>query len=77
MYKKAWCTRKVVVLLNKPIALFSFSLLLPLSLLKLPSDDGDSNDDDDDDDDEEEEEEDSIWCAKFWSLTGQTGTLYH
>ena len=75
MYKKAWCTCKVVVLLNKPIALFSFSLLLPLSLLKLPSDDGDGNDDDDDDD--EEEEEDSIWSAKFWSLTGQTGTLYH
>ena len=72
MYKKAWCTHKVVVLLNKSIALFSFSLLLPLSLLKLPSDDGDGNDDD-----EEEEEEDSIWCAKFWSLTGQTGTLYH
>ena len=43
---------KVVVLLNKPIALFS------LSLLKLPSDDGDGNDDDDDD--EEEEEEDSV-----------------
>ena len=74
MYKKAWCTRKVVVLLNKPIALFSFSLLLLLLLLKLPSDNGDGNDDDDDD---EEEEEDSIWYAKFWSLTGQTGTLYH
>ena len=76
MYKKAWCTRKVVVLLNKPIAFFSFSLLLLLSLLKLPSDNGDGNDDDDDDEDEEEEE-DSIWCAKCWSLTGQTGTLYH
>ena len=69
MYKKAWCTYKVVVLLNKPIALFSFSLLLPLSLLKLPSDDGDGNDDDDD---EEEEEEDSIilMCKilkSYWS----------
>ena len=57
MYKKAWCTSKVVVLLNKPIALFSFSLLSPLSLLKLPSDDGDGNNDDDD---EEEEEEDDL-----------------
>ena len=44
-------------------------LLLPLSLLKLPSDDGDGNDDDDD---EEEEEEDSIilMCKilkSYWS----------
>ena len=45
---------KVSVLLNKPIALFSFLLPSPLSLLKLPSNDGDDNDDDD----EEEEEED-------------------
>ena len=33
MYKKAWCTCKVVVLLNKPITFLTFSLP---SLLKLP-----------------------------------------
>ena len=42
MSKKAWCTCKVVVLLNKPIAVLTFSLPLPLpsplSLLKLPID---------------------------------------
>ena len=36
MYKKAWCTCKVVVLRNKPIAFLTFSLPSPLSLLKLP-----------------------------------------
>ena len=35
MYKKAWCTCKVVVLLNKPIGFLTFSL--PLSLLKAPN----------------------------------------
>lgn len=57
-----------------------------MSLLKLPSDDGDGNDDGDE---EEEEEEDLailtvlVWtlfylmCKFFLSLTGQTGTLYH
>ena len=43
---------KVVVLLNKPIALFSLSLLSPLLLLKLPTDDGDGNDDDDDEEED-------------------------
>ena len=36
MYKKAWCTCKLVVLLNKPIAVLTFSLPSPSSLLKLP-----------------------------------------
>ena len=36
MYKKAWCTSKVVVLLNKPIGVLTFLLPSPLSLLKLP-----------------------------------------
>ena len=44
-------TCKVGVLLNKPIALFSFSLPSPLSLLKLPSNDGDDNDDDEEEED--------------------------
>ena len=35
MYKKAWCTCKVVVLLNKPIGFLTSSL--PLSLLKAPN----------------------------------------
>ena len=37
MYKKAWCTCKLVVLLNKPIAVLTFSLPSPSpsSLLKL------------------------------------------
>ena len=38
MYKKALCTSKVVVLLNKPIAFLTSSLPLPSSLLKLPYD---------------------------------------
>ena len=38
MYKKAWCTCKVVVLRNKPIAFLTSSLPSPLSLLKLPND---------------------------------------
>ena len=37
MYKKAWCTCKLVVLLNKPIAVFTFSLMSPWPLLKLPN----------------------------------------
>ena len=37
MYKTAWCTCKVVVLRNKPLAFFTSSLPLPSSLLKLPS----------------------------------------
>ena len=37
MYKKARCTCKFVVLLNKPIAFLTFSLPSPSSLLKLPS----------------------------------------
>ena len=37
MYKKAWCTNKVVVLRNKPIAFLTSSLPSPSSLLKLPS----------------------------------------
>ena len=37
MYKKAWCTCKLVVLLNKPIAFLTFSLPSPSSLLKLPN----------------------------------------
>ena len=49
---------KVGVLLNKPIALFSFSLPSPSSVLKLPSNDGDDNDDDDEEEEEEEEEDD-------------------
>ena len=36
MYKKAWCTCKVVVLRNKPIAFLTSSLPSPSSLLKLP-----------------------------------------
>ena len=36
MYKKAWCTCKLVVLLNKPIAVLTFSLPSPSSLLNLP-----------------------------------------
>ena len=38
MYKKAWCTCKFVVLLNKPIAFLTFSLPFPSPspLLKLP-----------------------------------------
>ena len=36
MSKKAWCTCKVVVLLNKSIAVLTFSLPSPSSLLKLP-----------------------------------------
>ena len=36
MYKKAWWTCKVVVLLIKPIAFLMFSLPSPSSLLKLP-----------------------------------------
>ena len=36
MYKKAWCTCKLVVLLNKPISVLTFLLLSPSSLLKLP-----------------------------------------
>ena len=37
MYKKAWCTCKVVVLHNKPIAFLTSPLPSPSSLLKLPS----------------------------------------
>ena len=37
MYKNAWCTCKVVVLRNKPIAFLTSSLPSPSSLLKLPS----------------------------------------
>ena len=37
MYKKAWCTCKLVVLLNKPISVLTFLLLSPSSLLKLPN----------------------------------------
>ena len=37
MYKKVWCTCKVVVLLIKPIVILPFSLRSPSSLLKLPS----------------------------------------
>ena len=36
MYKKAWCTCKVVFFLSKPIAFLTFSLASPSSLLKLP-----------------------------------------
>ena len=38
MYKKAWCTCKVVVLRNKPIAFLTSWLPSPSSLLKLPID---------------------------------------
>ena len=38
MYKKALCTSKVVVLLNKPIAFVTSSFPSPSSLLKLPYD---------------------------------------
>ena len=38
MYKKAWCTCKVVVLLIKPIVFLPFSLPSASSLLKLPID---------------------------------------
>ena len=34
MYKKAWCTSRLVVLLNKPIAVLMFLLPSPSSLLK-------------------------------------------
>ena len=37
MYKKARCTCKFVVLLNKPFAFLTFSLPSPSSLLKLLS----------------------------------------
>ena len=37
MYKNTWCMCKFVVLLNKPVAFLKFSLMLPLSLLKLPA----------------------------------------
>ena len=37
MYKKAWCTCKLVVLRNKPIAFLTSSLPSPSSLLKLPN----------------------------------------
>ena len=37
MYKKAWCTCKVVVLRNKPIAFLTSWLPSPSSLLKLPN----------------------------------------
>ena len=36
MYKKVWCTCKVVVLRNKPIDFLTSSLPSPSSLLKLP-----------------------------------------
>ena len=36
MYKRVWCTCKVVVLLIKPVALLSFLLPWPLALLQLP-----------------------------------------
>ena len=36
MYKKGWCTCKVVVFHNKPIAFFTSLLTLLSSLLKLP-----------------------------------------
>ena len=36
MYRKAWCTCKPVVLLNKPVAVLTASLPSPSSLLKLP-----------------------------------------
>ena len=36
MYKKAWCTCKVVVLRNKPIAFLTSWLPSPSSLLRLP-----------------------------------------
>ena len=35
MYRKAWCTWRVVILLNKPIAFLTFLLPSPSSLLKL------------------------------------------
>ena len=35
MYKKAWCTCKIVVLFNKPIPVLALSLLSPL--LRLPN----------------------------------------
>ena len=37
MYKKVWCTCKVVVLRNKPTVFLTSSLPLPASLLKLPT----------------------------------------
>ena len=37
MYKKARCTCKFVVLLNKPVVFLTFSLPSPSSLLKLLS----------------------------------------
>ena len=36
IYKKAWCTCKVVVCQSKPTAFMPFSLTTPSSLLKLP-----------------------------------------
>ena len=36
MYKKAWCTCKVVVLLIKPIVFLTFSLLSASLDLKVP-----------------------------------------
>ena len=36
MYKKAWCAGKLVVLLNKPIAVLTLLFPSPSSLLKLP-----------------------------------------
>ena len=35
--QKVCCTCRIVVLLNKPIAFFTSSLTLPLSLLTLPN----------------------------------------
>ena len=44
MYKKAWCTCKVVVLLIKPIVFLTFSLPSASLDLKVPNnDEGDSN----------------------------------
>ena len=40
MYKKAWCTCKVVVLLIKPIVFFTFLLLFASLDLKVPNDFG-------------------------------------
>ena len=37
MYKKAWCTCKIVVLLIKPIAFVTFPLPSPSSDLKVPT----------------------------------------
>ena len=40
MYKKAWCTCKVVVLLIKPIVFYTFLLLSASLDLKVPNDFG-------------------------------------